>query len=455
MGFNTYLVKRVRNFLYPVARHLFGTHALSAAPQIAKNESLDSAIAYLRKKHKIFRPRPVRFLLKLYRYLLLIDENPPVLQQGNTFIIHFCCWGKSYGKKVKNYLLPSLLSDGNLPEVVKKYKAMLLIHCDQEVKKDLMNAPVMKEIKKYAEVEFIVLPQSLLNAYQANFRYPRFSFFKKIININSNVKYFLLGGLQTQALEIAMESKSYISFLMPDLVLSDRFLTNMFLSIADKKMVVASAFRAADQKVAGALDQFFQNEEKTQLAVPAQVLIDLQINNLHTTTQRMVVSESTPNFTPCAQMLFETTHGFILRSFHYQPVLLDCCRYNYTFRKDYYPIDCTVLTQIVGNNLPFDQQISTCDGSSEMVFMELNDEYSAQLVSNKPKKSTYNELVQMIAEMILKRPDAYDTPLNRYFCSIKNKFESPTRSKEGNFIADDAFFSDVKAYLLESRLQLL
>ena len=100
------------------------------------------------------------------------------------------------------------------------------------------------------------------------------------MEINKNLKYTLLGGLQIQALEIAIKNKCYVSFLMPDFVLSDDFFKKAFLNIENKKMVLATGFRTDFQKVAGGLDRFFSDKEKVKLSIPAYRLTELKIKNI-------------------------------------------------------------------------------------------------------------------------------------------------------------------------------
>ncbi|AAO90239.1 hypothetical protein [Coxiella burnetii] len=445
-----YLIKiaaRIRIFFYSGAKYLLGIYALDKVPQIVKENSLASGITFLKSKYKFFRPPVVKFFIKLYRYLLITDKNLLTLQTDNTYIIHFCCWGKAYAEKVKTYLIPSLLAEGNLPSIAKKYNTTVLIHCDIDTKNNLSASPIIRHVKNYANIEFIILPRSLIKAYKSNFKYFPFLSSKKITGIISNIKYFLLGALQTQALEIAVKNKSYVSFMMPDFVLSARFLTNIFFLIEGKKVAIISTFRTDYQKIAQQLEQFFKGTERIQLTVPASVLTTFQVTNLHPAAKKIIVSENNADFTSRAQLLFETPNGFVLRAYHYHPILLDCHHYNYKFKKDYYPIDNSVLNQLLSINIPFDQQIAACNNASDIHCLELSDEHIDQHISTKPKKLNYNELLYAICDMISKNPSTYDTPLNRYFISIKNRFESPAILKEGDFVDDDRFFSDLKEVL--------
>ncbi|MBW5802267.1 hypothetical protein FIV31_00180 [Coxiella endosymbiont of Ornithodoros amblus] len=445
-----YLIKTakyIRIFFYSGIKYLLGIYALDKVPQIVKENSLASGISFLKSKYKFFRPSIVKFFIKLYRYLLITDKNLLTLKINNAYIIHFCCWGKAYAEKVKTYLIPSLLAEGNLPSISKKYKTIVLVHCDIDTKNNLSLSPIIKYVKNYANIEFIILPRSLIKAYKSNFKYFPFLYSKKITGIVSNIKYILLGALQTQALEIAVKNKSYISFMMPDFVLSDRFLTNTFFLIEGKKVAIISTSRTDYQKIAQQLEKFFKGKERIQLTVPASVLTMLQVTNLHPAAKKIIVSENNTNFSSRAQLLFETPNGFVLRAYHYHPILLDCHHYNYKFQKDYYPIDNSILNQLLSINIPFDQQIASCNNESDIHCLELSDEHIDEHISTKQKKLNYNEFLYEICDMISKNPSTYDTPLNRYFISIKNRFESPSVLKEGDFVDDDRFFSDLKEML--------
>ena len=334
-----------------------------------------------------------------------------------------------------------------MPATTKEHKTTLLIHCDVETKNELVASAVIENIKKIANIKFLVIPEKLLKAYNASFRYPNFSFFKKLIAGNANLKYVFLGGLQTQALEIALKNKCYISFLMPDFILSDDFLTKTFLNIQGKKTVLATGFRTDYQKVMASLDRFFSDKEKTKLSLPAKTLTEFKAKYIHAAARRRVVASSTINYDPCAQLLFETPNGFIVRTFHLHPVLLDCKHYNHQITKDYYPIDNTVLDQILTRDAPYQQQAYICDNASEIAFMELSDTTMYAAPTNKSIKLNYQELVNRISMMISSAPGIYSSPLNRYFHSVKIKFESPEICKTGDFIVDDTFFSDLEKCL--------
>ena len=164
-----------------------------------------------------------------------------------------------------------------------------------------------------------------------------------------------------------------------------------------------------------------------------------------------MIASSTVNYDPCAQLLFETSSGFIVRTFHLHPILLDCKHYHYQLEKDYYPVDNTILTQGLDNNLPYAQQVYICDDASKISFMELSDTHMYTTPTDKVVKSSYQDLVQMIRQMIISVPHVYNSPLNRYFGSIKIRFESPGIYKTGNFITDDVFFSDLEKSLGDNK----
>ena len=430
-----------------------GNNVLQNAQHIATQQSLSAAVFYLQKKYRFCKFATVRFGLFLYEYLSQLEsEHLFDKQEPGGFIIHFCCWGKEYTEKAKKYLLPSLNSASNLSAIAKCTKSIVLIHCDEATKSELMQSIVVKQLQSFIEIKFLILPQKLLAAFQSSQNYPDFSFFKKINQVTQHNKYFLLGGLQCYALKIALQHKAYISFMMPDFLLSDLFMAQAFSKIKDKVLVVTTSFRTDYQKVKKTIDSFYSNSDVSSLSIPASILTELQIEHIHPAAKRRVVSEQTEKFSPSAQLIFEAPDGFIIRSFHYHPILINCSRITHALQIGYMPIDGD-LNCIVSNNKPYDQQVEVCDDSSIFSFMELSDENVEGGLSSDKNKLSYSELVQQVRKMIANVPHMYDEPLNRYFSSIRYSVAATNFTREKTGINDRDFFSKLAIQSLDNGKQ--
>lgn len=428
--------KPIKSFL----RNLSGLPAFNHV-SITNNE-LPGTIAKLKKQYRFYKPTLVSFLINFYEYLLKLESDLPIYTESEFLIIHCCCWSKSYAEKMKSYFLTSLLSPNNLPTIGKKLKTMILIHCDQLTKDEILNSPVGEELKKHAILNFITVPDTVLSTYQAKLNYLERRLSKKS-NFIDTFKYILLGGLQTHAFKIALKNKAYISFMMPDVILSDSFFSEMFSAIGNKKVVVSTTFRTNYQNICEKTKKFYANPAETVLSIPACTLTELQIENIHQAAKRRVVSESTYNFSPCAQLIFEALNGFVIRTFHYHPILINCAQLDTDIKMDYFPIDNSVLNQMVSEHFPFDQQLSVCNDSTRIAWIELSDEnIEENFATSQP--APYAELVKKIKDMIFKHPSLFDTPLNRYFFSIRNEVYSNKIPSKKVYIDDLQFASDLR-----------
>lgn len=424
--------------------HVAGRAALDSALSIAKQQGLGPAVVYLRRKYRFYKSSSIRFGILLYEYLMQLElEGTSSSCEQGAFILHFCCWGKDYTEKTINYLLPSLNSENNLRVIAGSHKIIMLIHCDQAAANELKNADVLNRLLTIVDMRICILPQPLLDAYKSNHNATNIVFFKRINAINYNNKYLLLGGLQTQALKMALQNRAYISFMMPDFVLSDSFFQKAFAQIKDKTLIATTAFRSDYQAIKGKVAPFY-DEFSASLSLPAQILTELQIEHMHSAAKRRVVSEQTDNFSSSAQLIFEDINGFLIRAFHYHPILIDCKKITHDIVVDYLPIDCLLLNEIITGNLPYAQQIGICDNSTTMSVMELSDINIENDFRTSKKKSTYLELVNTVSQMVINSPQVYNTPLNQYLASFRFRMVSNKINKKEVAIDDISFFLELE-----------
>ena len=172
-------IKTLRAFLRKTLLYLSGRTILDNALRIAADEGLKQAVVYLKKKYRVHKFNSIKFGIILYDYLAKLESESFVVDR-NTLILHFCCWGKCYTDKAINYLLPSLNSPNNLQFISKFRKIIILIHCDQMAKNELVNSCVVKKLQLFVKMQFFVIPERLLDTYKFSYSYPLCSFFKRI-----------------------------------------------------------------------------------------------------------------------------------------------------------------------------------------------------------------------------------------------------------------------------------
>ena len=426
--------------------HLTGITALQQAPLLAKNINLQAALDFLNQRHTFFSPASVRCLKKLYPYLMAEEERLKQQQNSSTsqkLILHFCCWGELYFEKVTTFLLPSLLAEHNLPFLAQHHDVTLLIHGDEKSRMSLMNTVLIKKIQQHATVQFIVIPDELLTAYRDCTRYPNF-LFKKLNEINRNIKYFLVGGLQTLVFQLALQEKALVSFLMPDLMLSNHFYDRLYQMVQGKKVVLLTALRANYRAIKPELQR--HQQAGMPLSIDASTLIKYHIKHLHTHALRQVVSEKTANFLPTAQIVFKIPHGYCLRALHYHPMLIDCAKINRSIKMDYWPIDNTIVQAIFDPNISFDKQAAVAVDTNQVYCIELSEE--GPIDHTKANYLNYNDIVGKIRRLFQNSPEVFDTPYNRFLSSFAFHIVDPDYplpdQEDDEWVDQDSFFLQVR-----------
>lgn len=407
-----------------IIKYFLGIWIIDKAPSIVKAFGLQAGIDFLLKKYRFFKPRSVQFLLLLYRYLLTLEATSVgVSKSQGGYIIHFCCWGERYTEKVEKFLLPSLLAKNNLPKISEKYSVTLSIHGDKKVEHLLTSSAVVGEIKKYAKVVFFLIPNDVLTAYRRCSHYPNFFIFKRVNHLcDRGLRYLLLGGLQCHALVMALQQRAYVSFLMPDTVLSESFLIRAFEKIHTKKMVLTTTFRSDFEKMHPALENYYLGQTQLVLALPEKILMELQLAHMHESAKHQIVSPDTEDFEFTAQLIFKEESGIIIRSFHYHPILVDCSAIHKKIKIDYYPIDFTVINELIIEEQPISEQLWVCDDASFMAIAELSDNALKNRLFYSRQKLMSNELRRIIFDRIQNTPSVYGSKLNHYLISIRHQY---------------------------------
>lgn len=432
----------VKTKIKKILIYLSGRLALDNVPDIAATEGLQCALTYLQKTYRFYKPVAIRYWILLYEYLIQLDKEKLSCDLApESFIVHFCCWGSEYVDKAKNYLLTSLNTQGNLQNITTSREVIIMIHCDQMSKQLLADSSIVQKLQKTIRIIFFVLPQTLLDTCYASYHYPNLPYLRKMNNVFLNHKYYLLGGLQTHALKIALCNKAYISFMMPDFVLSDSFFQYAFAKIKNKTLIVTTTFRTNYNRVKKEMDSYIKD---LNLSITATKLTQLQIENMHYAAKRRIVSESTKDFTPSAQLIFESSKGYVIRAFHYHPILLDCAKIEQKIPFDYRAVDYILLNHLLKKELSFEKQLWVCDNSSYMAMMELSEDYIENSL-NKGESPTYAELLDQIKKMMIRSPEVYNTPLNQYFSSIRHQFVSEKLFDHKKVYIDDlSFFKNLQ-----------
>lgn len=325
---------------------------------LLNNRSLDDLILFLKKQKKFFSSwSAINFLTNLYAY----TKNSEIsiknfnIENKQTYILHVCSWGASYTDKMIDYLIPSLLSPNNIPSLYKEYNIVLLIHCDKISMSKLVKSNAIVAIKKYATVEYSIIPSALLAKLKSAEKPFISLFFNNFTNVVMCWKYYLLGCLQNIAMVTAKENRALVSFLMPDLLLSGAALTNMLSGIADGKIVaVSTTFRSSFSKIKYEIAKYYSG---VVLDISGEKLTKMIVDNMHESAKTRIVSSHNKNFHLTPQLIFSYPDKIVIRSVHYHPMLVNFKLVKNLILSNYYPIDNVFLYNVLDDKIPISDQI--------------------------------------------------------------------------------------------------
>ncbi|PHQ81667.1 MAG: hypothetical protein COB66_01515 [Coxiella sp. (in: Bacteria)] len=444
---------KVLRFGKSVVKNFFGFNGAEVVAKLTQEVGVTNVSRGLNKRYRIYMPRSIKYFIALYDYFATIKSSSIVLDVDSKakreLIIHFCCWGQAYYDKVSDCLIPSLFSDGNLPSLSETLNVELIIHVDQEAKNKLLESRLVDKLQEYVTVNLMVIPVSLLSALDKASKYPNISIFKRLNQTNAGLKYFLLGRLQMATLEYALQKKAYVSFLMPDFILSNYFFANLLSKFNGKTVAIGSAFRTSYPAAKRPLSHLYKKTSSgwPVLSLDVEQMVRLQLQCMHKSATYRVISKKTIHFRPCAQLLFKTAQGYIMRSFHYQPILIDCAKIRTPIKINYRPLDDAMLSQLIKTDAPYDEQVLLCDNAR---FMELSDDHIDECVPpfNGEDYQSEVDFLNVIEQMITGNTDAFRAPLNRYFSSLRYRFEGVSNHQECKEEFDDVrFMNDLTARL--------
>lgn len=446
--FSRYLKRLVAHFCLLPVYYVTGISGRSTAAAIAEKEGVEKASLFLEAKYRYFKPASIRFLIALYQYRMALTKRM-ISFPDNDYIIHFCVWGERYTHRAIQFLLSSLLAVDNIPLISKNYAITILIHCNDTSKEAVQASSAAKALQKYAAIKFVMIPKSILTSLQQCQSYPaRFRFFRNLNLSNQDMKFAVLGLLQTHALELAIKNNSFISFFMPDFLLANGMLKKAFEKIQERTAVVSTMYRTPFKET----EDFMENyrASNASLSISSSALTKFKIQNMHQYTKFQVVAEDTGNFFPCAQMIFKDKYGYIIRAMHYHPILVDCAKINPTINIGCSTIDtCFFLdNDITEEKVRYEEKVWVCSDSNEMAIIEISDPittYATEAYGRKGDLITYKKelLMSHVAYMLNSSADAFDRPLHRYFVSYRHKVTSDDIWFTEDYIDDVQFIDNV------------
>ena len=166
----------------------------------------------------------------------LITKNIPLNdKQEKRIVIGLSCWGKDFIESFLELCLPSLMSRGNLCELVKHRQVIFFIHTNEEG----MSLISMSKIVRNLEVIGVNIIYELINNKLVNY-----------IKKDQDFKYWHLGMCQSIELNIASKLNADYHLLMPDTIYSENHFKGIIKLInRDKKVITRLMLSAKKEKI--------------------------------------------------------------------------------------------------------------------------------------------------------------------------------------------------------------
>lgn len=439
------MTSSIKKFLRSVIVYLSGVYAIDYCMLQLQTHSPEKVLNLLRRKYIFHRPRSIRFMMQLYDFISTYDINPKSNPHSTQNIMFTCCtWGEAYTKKFINYLVPSLCSRNNIPAIASHHEVNFIIYCDTVSQHAIQSSAQFRHLSQYLSYEFITIPDSLLFALKRSTQYPNLPILKKINKANTMLKYLMLGALQTHALQKAFLTKDIISFLMPDIALSESFLSYALQKSSDKLGTLATAFRTNFSSVEKSLAKYYVDCGQTNLTIDGSNLTKIIIKNIHKSAKRRIVSDNNINFNPSAQLIFEAPSGYIIRSYQYHPIFLNCMHILNSEKYlhfDYLPIDKYMLGRLsnsIADFIIFSDSLEAC-------FIELSEPDTENFEVSQQVNRPSDSILKTVYSYTLRHNDIFGVSLYKDLSSVRNFIcLAPQDEKKSGF--DDTFFYKLYNY---------
>jgi hypothetical protein len=278
-------------------RHLVVRHLLKEAGDVAGAASILEALS---TKLDVPEDPHQRFFRLLCRYVANELDAGPRRMTGAQSVISVAVWGDAYIDRFDRYCMASLAAEGNIPALKARGGVTLLIHT---AARDVSMIKRLESLRRLGiKVRIWTLPDELLRLAEGE------------------LKYWLLGGIQSLHLFYAARLGANFLPVFPDGFYSARYFASLLELVDDgADAVFLSAFRASREGMAGDLKQFAR---RGAYAVPADKLIELALRHVDSYVLNCLIDPASETL-PRHRLLSTFCGDYIeMRSPHYNAALI-------------------------------------------------------------------------------------------------------------------------------------
>ena len=221
-------------------------------------------------------------LVQMIRYFSIVvgKINDGLLYKNSldsekkNIILGVSCWGKDYLNTFTSYCLPSLMSEGNLLELIKFRKVIIFIQTDKEGKNYLLKSKIIKKIENLGiDVVYNLLDKN----------------FSNYISRYTNLVYWHLGMCQSLEWNFAKKLKADYHLLMPDTIYSSNHFAGLVNLVKKGQKAITRVIPSSKKNEVCNKIENYRSKEGV-ISVPAPDLASLSILYIGSRVEEWVVT---------------------------------------------------------------------------------------------------------------------------------------------------------------------
>ena len=273
--------------------------------------------------------------------LLRSQKNENVFMVSPPLHFVTSVWGEQFCDTFLSVTLPCLLSTGNIPSISDKSSCVYKIFTSPESRKVIEQSAAVGRLRQYVDIEI------------------------RLIEGRSGNKYDTSSDCYRIATREAHNAGAATVYLIPDMVFADGGIASCIDVLrSGKRAILSLGLRTVRNTLAPELLKNFCKDGS--ICIRPRELVRLAIGHLHPITESHFYEGTSSTFHPAAFCWPVTEDGFVVHSFHLQPIALYPCSASAEFSGT---IDDDLLLQ---SGFSEDQIHIVCD-SDEILWFEMSD----------------------------------------------------------------------------------
>ncbi len=217
----------------------------------------------------------VRKMMQWLESEIAVIHPPKTVSNKERFVISLIVWGK-YIDKMLNYMLKSLMAEGNLPTLVKQKHVIIHIQTNEIGREEIEKSDIIWNIKAFGvQLHYVIVPDDLIS----------------MIN-DDTATYWLLGAAASLGVQYARKAEAAFHHSYPDFIYSDKFFSEILRLSKMHKSILAPGHRADESQFLPSLDPYTSDV----ISVPAADLVALHMNHIHINAWSCVVNNRPKNW---------------------------------------------------------------------------------------------------------------------------------------------------------------